>query len=894
MSYKDCITNGVAEGKVTKDQADEQIKLFDERVKEHLSKGLSQDEAKKLAGKEAFDSFKFDAIDKQRRDLLMLQKQQALIKFMNEYKNYRGEKDYGNAAVATLAPDIMNTRVNVETSTKEIRAKAHQIMTDFLETFRPKIGGFARNKTTLNLVIKELFEPGTTNSQSAKELAEAYNTSREYLRLRFNKAGGRIAFLKNYGIPTMHDVLEIRKANREDWINYTIDRIDFKNMISERTNLPFTQETIRIALTDVYENIINEGFNKLKPGQKFFPGSVASRYTDHRFLKFKNAQSWLEYQQKYGNSNVFDVINSHIDKMSRDISLMEIWGPNPDATLAWITTLVRKQSKADVSKQLRLPQAEKELAQVKEKLKASKDPVEIEKLNRLVSEYTQDIAEAKLFQRKSIGTFIGIDEESRANSKIEQIKNLFAYHKGALTTPVNNYAGRTFAGLRHFLTSAKLGSAAMLATTDFFYSATASKFNGLPQWRTARTTLKLLTDPLQGNKLAKLALRLQLGAEHWSALAYANTRFMGEIEAPEIAKRLSDTVLRASGLSHLSQAGKWSFGMELMGFWAENVNKTFKELPTETQSQFIKYGINEKSWDIIRKTKLYDAGIDDVDYANKGMVFLRPDEIRSRTDLPDNIREELTTKLLNYLNTETNFAIPSTSVKGRVLLSGSSKPGTVSGEMALSVLQWKNFPITYVSTHIMRGLTQNTYTGKAKYLVPLVIGTTLMGAVINEMREIAKGRDFTTLKKMKEFKYWFKATVVGGGLGYVGDFLDQSQNQYGKSLPSYVLGPVVGFGADVGELAVGNTFKLASGKETSLGNDVSNFIRQYTPGASVWWIKLALERLIFDQLQKMIDPKFNNRISRKIRKYKKEEGRGYFWKPGELLPRRSPEVDILR
>ena len=80
----------------------------------------------------------------------------------------------------------------------------------------------------------------------------------------------------------------------------------------------------------------------------------------------------------------------------------------------------------------------------------------------------------------------------------------------------------------------------MLATTDFFYSATASKFNGLPQWRTARTTLKLLIDPLQGNKRAKLALRLQLGAEHWSALAYANTRFMGEIEAPEIAKRLSD------------------------------------------------------------------------------------------------------------------------------------------------------------------------------------------------------------------------------------------------------------------------------------------------------------------------------------------------------------------
>ena len=86
---------------------------------------------------------------------------------------------------------------------------------------------------------------------------------------------------------------------------------------------------------------------------------------------------------------------------------------------------------------------------------------------------------------------------------------------------------------------------------------------------------------------------------------------------------------------------------------------------------------------------------------------------------------------------------------------------------------------------------------------------------------------------------------------------------------------------------------MASGEETTYGRDVSDFLRQYTPGASLWYARLALERLIFDNIQKMIDPKFNDRIIRRINKYRDEQDKEYFWKPGESFPERTPKINIF-
>jgi hypothetical protein len=805
----------------------------------------------------------------------------------------KGETDYGNAGISVLSPDDYSPHITVENQVKVIKGQAHKILVDVLDTFKPGFGGYSRNKATLNMLVKEIIEPGSTTNQAAKEMAEAWKAASEFLRLEFNKYGGRIPSRKDWGLPQIHDTLQIRKTNKEDWINFTIDRLDATKMINEKTKLPFNENTLRLALSDVYETITNEGFNKVKPTQKTFGNSIASRSTDHRFLVFKNAQSWTEYQNRFGNNNAFQVMMDHINKMSRDISLMKVLGANPDATIAYMTTLIKKQAQIDVTKQIRLPVAKQQLKEAKALLAKSKDPVEIEKLNKQISQYAQDISDAEKFNRKSITQFFGSLEEDRANAKIELIKNLYGYHKGALTNPVDGFIARSLAGLRQILTSAQLGSASLLAITDFNWSRATSAHNGLPQWRTAQNSLKLLLDPLNKSQRSKVAVRLGLVAEHWSTVASASARFLGEIEAPQVTKRISDSILRLSGLSHLTQAGRWSFGMELMGFWAENVGKTFKELPEDMQKTFLRYGINDGSWNIFRQTKLYDAGIDDVNFANKGATFLRPDDIRLRTDITESLREDLTSKLMELVVTETEYAIPSTSARGKVALFGNQRSGTIGGELINSVAMYKNFPITFVYTHLRRGFTQTNLTGKMKYLVPLVISGTLFGALAHELREVSKGRDVTSAEKIQEPSYWLRAMITSGGLGIFGDFITASQNQYGRNLSGTILGAPAGFFEDVAKLTIGNVVNLASGEETTYGRDVSDFLRQYTPGASLWYARLALERLIFDNIQKMIDPKFNDRIIRRINKYRDEFDREYFWKPGDSFPERTPKINIF-
>ena len=253
-------------------------------------------------------------------------------------------------------------------------------------------------------------------------------------------------------------------------------------------------------------------------------------------------------------------------------------------------------------------------------------------------------------------------------------------------------------------------------------------------------------------------------------LSSVQQRYLMDIDAPMLTKRISDAILRGSGLSHSTQSNKWAFGMMALGELAEEVKTPFKKLNPDLQKQLSKYGINQKEWDIIRETKLYDAGIDDPSMAGKGLTFLRPDDIHARADLDEATREYLTTRLMTWLANETNFAVPTASAKGRITLAGNAKPGTVKGEIVNSGLMYKNFAITLGMTHLARGFQQVGFMGKAKYLVPMIIGGTIMGAFAYEIKQVAAGKKPTKISDMG-VRYWINAANLWWWIRYLWRFL---------------------------------------------------------------------------------------------------------------------------
>lgn len=847
--FSKCIINGIKEGLISEDQGRRLYDNFSEvRDFYQYKKGLTKPDAEKRSAREVYDAMKIEEAEKLRYTLQMRAKMNEIEFDFKNFRNENGEVDYANAYRAYLAQDNWSYKPNIENQTRIEANKAHSLMEKMMDQMRYGWGGLQSRKQKANkkLMVRELMGERTGNV-NAKELAETWKKVAEHLRVRANSYGMKIKSRQDWGLPQMHDTLAVRSTPKDTWIDFILPKLDVDKMVDESTGLPFTDKSLRKALEQVYDNIATEGMATFKPGVNRMGKALHNRRLDHRFLAFKSADDWMAYQTRFGDADPYKTMLDHINSMSRDIATIKILGPNPDAIHTWAKSMIRKQAAID----------------------AANEAKGLFKRKKTIVKDSSFKGKPKVFRT----------EQDRANAILENTDNLLAYHKGHLNRPVDGFFGNTFAGLRQILTSAQLGGAAIMTLTDQHWMRHTAKFNGLKSHRANMNSLKFLAEGMKKDKkLSRLAIKLGLGAEMWSAVSAVQQRYLMDIDAPMLTKRISDAILRGSGLSHSTQSNKWAFGMMALGELAEEVKTPFKKLNPDLQKQLSKYGINQKEWDIIRETKLYDAGIDDPSMAGKGLTFLRPDDIHARADLDEATREYLTTRLMTWLANETNFAVPTASAKGRITLSGNSKPGTLKGEIVNSGLMYKNFAITLGMTHLARGFQQVGFMGKAKYLVPMIIGGTIMGAFAYEIKQVAAGKKPTKISDMG-VRYWINAAIYGGGLGIFGDFLFADQNRYGGSMAKTMAGPVISFLDDLVRLTIGNTLELASGEKTNAGKELAAFIQRYTPGSNLWYTRLVVERMIFDTLEKLLNPNYARDTRRNVNRLKRQTGQEYWWSP---------------
>jgi hypothetical protein len=139
-------------------------------------------------------------------------------------------------------------------------------------------------------------------------------------------------------------------------------------------------------------------------------------------------------------------------------------------------------------------------------------------------------------------------------------------------------------------------------------------------------------------------------------------------------------------------------------------------------------------------------------------------------------------------------------------------------------------------------------------------------------------------------KFWGNALIVGGGMGILGDFLFSNRNRFDRGLAETAAGPRVGFLGDVLDLTVGNIQQVVTGEKTDAGRETVRFLERYTPGVSTFYARLAMQRLVFDNLSRMADPDAAKRFRRMERKMMRERNQGYWWKSGESSPGRAPDL----
>jgi len=464
------------------------------------------------------------------------------------------------------------------------------------------------------------------------------------------------------------------------------------------------------------------------------------------------------------------------------------------------------------------------------------------------------------------------------------------YRVVAAIDPIENPGLAAFGGaVRSWLTGQQLGSAMLTAVTDFGFMKQTAGFNGLSAARAMKYYTGLMNPASSADRTA--AARMGIVVENALGAMHAQARFSGAAGAQRFAGRYADWVMRASGLAPHTYAARVGFQQEIFAQLSDQAGKDWAALPRDFRAMLKRYGLDGESWERLRATDGFE---------HRGQRFLTPLSVEEGVGGADGAR--LGQAIARMAWEETERAVPKGSARVEALLRAGTQRGSVIGEAVSFLTMYKRFPILIIQNHLARAIfdrqggwiAPDGGFSRGKYLAGLAIYTTMMGAFALQLYEISNGRDPMA---MDDATFWGKAALKGGSLGFFGDFLTSADgtNRYGRDLISSMAGPGFGLGQDIVDLTFGNAGEALRGEDTRIGREVVRFADRYLlPGTSLWYSKLAMDRLIIDQLQMLADPQAAHRNAALERRVRKETGQSYFWRPGRLAPERAPDPGAIR
>lgn len=457
-------------------------------------------------------------------------------------------------------------------------------------------------------------------------------------------------------------------------------------------------------------------------------------------------------------------------------------------------------------------------------------------------------------------------------------ERLWSYLKGETSVPVlaegwlerpSYYAIKTIAGTRDLLTAALLGSSPISAISDINTQAMTRKLNGLPETKVLWSYLKQLNPASSADR--KLAIRLGLGMRDASHSLLGLSRYYGETHGPQLTQVIADDVLRLAGLNKWTEAGQRAFGLDFLGTLGDLRGRSFDALPDAIRATFARYGITPEEWSAIRKAEPERRG---------SAAFINARNIADRR-LGDKVQE--------MVLAETARAVQENTASARALMQGGTRPGTLAGEFLRNSFQFKGFAVSLIMSQaqVMREL--GPYRA-GLYGAQFFIGMTLFGAASIQLREIAKGRD---PRPMDDREFWADAAMQGGGLGIFGDIVGSFKSDRIDSLAGFALGPFYGLVKDARQAATGMFDREREDGGVTQGNPGREAVRlakRYAPGANLWYLRAAYERMILDRLSEAYDPDYGESRAR-VEQWARENGQGMWWEPGEDAPSRAPDFE---
>jgi hypothetical protein len=477
---------------------------------------------------------------------------------------------------------------------------------------------------------------------------------------------------------------------------------------------------------------------------------------------------------------------------------------------------------------------------------------------------------------------VQFDVAKRSRGLGGQIAELFAGPEatwsvlsGASAAPKYAQVAGVMRHARNIETFGKLQSAVLSSITDLGTYAVTVGYNRLPYFSSLANIVKA------GGKDAKAFMNAH-GFMAESLISDMN-RWAGENIAQNWSGRIANATMRLSLMNAWTDTLRRGFQMSMMQGMGRMRSKAWGQLTEWDRYHLTRKGLTADDWSVIQAAQPVTW---------RGSEFVTPDAIYATNDPRAG---EVVAKFLGAITDESEIAVLNPDLTTRAITTGGGmQAGTAGGELARSMAQFKSFPIAMLSRHWRRILDTPELDGRPMaanrlaYAGALLGLSTALGAIAFQSKQVVSGKDPVD---MTTAKFWSRAFVQGGGLGFMGDMLlnDPADGAYGGPFQTGLGmgGPLLGSVGQAMDLTITNTHELSQGKNTHAGAEAMRFVRSHAPLVNLWYAKAALDHAGLQAMQEAASPGYLSRIKNKARKDWRQE---YWWEPGTGTPDRAPDL----
>lgn len=701
-------------------------------------------------------------------------------------------------------------------------------------------------------------KPGRTGSKEAAAIAKIVHKYQELARADQNRLGAFIGKIPGYIVAQTHDMARISRDGFNAWRS----RAE-RTYGNDRTyeNVQFTGDAAKDAkLVDefwrkVYSELSQGEFFQDVPDSGFRgPGNLAKRVSQHRTLHPNSSALWREYNDRYGSSSFMEAVIGGLRRAGNAAGLMEKFGTNPRA------------------------------------------------------QFEGMIAEARDFDLKA-----GLQIDKRID-KGGFTSRLFDVVDGTADIPARVSAAQIGAAARAWQSMSKLGAAVLSSLPDVALSAAVIRDDFGDNLLSAalgniKNRLAQFTD---GGQQREMALMLHVGLD--SIIQDVAGRMTGADAVNwRWVHKAQNAFFRLNALSLFTDSGDRGLAKMINVRLAGLSQSAFAKLPAETRAAMEKHNIGAGEWDLIRKwsrhnynddpsmpmllgDKLRDMPLQELDPIIKAPRGEKttPQQMDRRRELA---RQELESKFHTFFIDRVRAGVIRGTAKEKTFGTHGLQAGTPAGEAMRFVMQFKQYPMSFVQQIIGRYAEEDRFWripgalarrmaadpgGTGVKVASLVTMLTLMGYAAGALKDIAKGRE---PRDPRDPRTWGAAFVQGGGAGLYGDYLFARTNRFGGSFLEGAIGPTIATAGEGADVLLGGRDAIVSdifgdGETEYPDNKAFNWFKNNTPAINLFYTRAALDYLILYRIQEELSPGSLRRMENKLRT---EQGQEFIFPPSEAV-----------